>query len=220
MEHIGLKLSKSKYSYHLVREEFALINTKPSMPYQYRLMKEKNAYTDTTGVEYRKEWCEEYRELCLENFDLNMRYFKSLDLVKFNSAFDSFVKKHYEFQKVDDLSSFENISGYYIMVLDEYRQIYIGKSGNIKKRIRQHWTATKPFDKTLFPMYAHKTSCFSIDFFRPLDTTRLFVWKTHLIEGMEDKLLSDLPQEFCVNRIGGDISSALEAIATMKKIEL
>lgn len=82
-----------------------------------------------------------------------------------------------------------------MMILDEYKLVYIGKSDNIKKRIQQHWSATKSFDCTLFPMYAVTTSCFSIDFFRALDTTRILIWERNLSDMVEQKLIDDLPKK-------------------------
>ena len=72
-----------------------------------------------------------------------------------------------------------------MMVLDKYKQAYIGKSDNIEQRIRHHWSQNKSFDRTLFPMYAVEKSVFSIDFFRALDTTRIYVWKRGLWDGIE-----------------------------------
>ena len=84
----------------------------------------------------------------------------------------------------------------------------------------QHWSKTKPFDRTLFPMYAYDKSCFSIDFFRALDTTRIFAWKNKLSNGVETELISNFPAHFCTNRIGGDITKAIQAIVTMNKRQL
>ncbi|MBQ7040122.1 MAG: GIY-YIG nuclease family protein, partial [Clostridia bacterium] len=112
------------------------------------------------------------------------------------------------------------VEGYYIMVLDEYKQIYIGKTENIKRRIMQHWSKTKQFDRTLFPMYAYKKSCFSIDFIRALDTTRIYGWKRKLLEGLEDKLIRQFPKQFCTNRIGGDVTNGIQALATMNQRDL
>jgi hypothetical protein len=106
------------------------------------------------------------------------------------------------------------------MVLDKYKQVYIGKSYNISKRIRQHWTRTRAFDRTLLPMYAVTTSCFSIDFFRALDTTRIFIWEKGLSENVERNLVAAFPQKFCTNRIGGDITNELEALLTLNKRDL
>ena len=215
MEHFGLKLVKKKYSLHLKREEFALINTKPSLPVFNSLI-EKNAYKDATYQEYSQEWCEKYRELCLKNFDLNIEYYNKLNTDDFLKSLDSFFKKYSKFVKIDDLNNYSETSGYYIMVLDKYKQIYIGKSLDIKKRIKQHWSTTKRFDRTLFPMYNVK-SCFSIDFFRALDTTRIYVWKREVENGVEAELISNFPKDYCTNRIGGDIVNGMEAIATLNE---
>lgn len=218
MEHFGIKLIHRKYSFKLNREEFALISTKPSLPMFENLIK-REAYTDDSGSEYREDWCKKYRELCLQNYDLNIKYFNLLDYADFNSAITSFLKKHKKFQQVENLKVYDSISGYYMMILDEYKQVYIGKSDDIKRRIQQHWSSTKPFDRILFPMYAVTTSCFSIDFFRALDTTRIFVWKRDLSDGVEKNLIADFPEKYSTNRIGGDISSGIEALTTLNRRE-
>ncbi len=219
MEHFGVKMIKRKYSLNLKKEEFALINTKPSLPRSEGLIK-KNAYTNDSGNEYRKEWCEEYRELCLRNYDLNMKYFSLLDNTEFNNVVTEFLNNNSKFCEINSLLDYEGVCGYYMMILDEYKQVYIGKSNNIKKRIQQHWSTTKAFDRTLFPMYAVNKSCFSVDFFRALDTTRLFVWKRSLSNGVEEKLIREFPKEYCLNRIGGDVSTAIAALSTWNKRDL
>ena len=103
MEYFGVKLIKRKYSFNLRREEFALINAKPSLPMFDSLIK-RNAYIDETGTKYRKEWCEEYRKLCLQNFDLNMKYFSLLDREEFNIAICEFLKKYNGFNKIQYLT--------------------------------------------------------------------------------------------------------------------
>lgn len=216
MDHFGIKLIRRKYSFKLNREEFALINTKPSLHKSDNLIK-KEAYTDASCNQYREEWCEKYRELCLQNYDLNMKFFDLLDSKDFNNAIAIFLKKYKKFQKVENLQKYNGISGYYMMILDAYKQVYIGKSNNIKKRIQQHWTQTKSFDRVLCPMYAVNKSCFSIDFFRALDTTRIFVWKRDLSDGVEENLIADFPKKYCTNRIGGDVSSAIDALVTLNK---
>lgn len=216
MEYFGVKLIKRKYSFNLRREEFALINAKPSLPMFDSLIK-RNAYIDETGTKYRKEWCEEYRKLCLQNFDLNMKYFSLLDREEFNIAICEFLKKYNGFNKISNLFGYSEVSGYYLMILDEYKQVYIGKTDDIKRRIQQHWSCSRPFDRTLFPLYGATTSCFSIDFFRALDTTRIYVWKKSLSDGIEKKLIKDFPEIYITNRIGGDISNGIEALSTIHK---
>ncbi len=219
MEHFGLTLKKSKYSFHINKEEFAPISTKPSLRMFDGLAK-RNAYTDSTGTEYRKEWCEEYRKLCLQNYDLNMKYFHSLDKESFNDALNTYLKTNTGFCEVHDLKEYEDVSGYYMMVLDEYKQVYIGKTDNICRRIRQHWTKTKSLDRTLAPMYAVNKSVFSIDFFRALDTTRIYVWKRDLGIQVERDLIASFPGEYQTNRIGGDIETLIGALATRNTRDL
>ena len=185
-----------------------------------RSIGKENAYADESGREYTLEWCKKYRELCLENYDLNMKYFQSLDKDEFDHELTSFLSKHNRFKQIFDLNDVDEVYGYYIMVLDEYKQVYIGKSLDIKCRIRQHWNKTKPLDRTLLPMYNVSGSTFSIDFFRPLDTTRIYVWKKKVSDGIEARLVKDFPSKFLCNRIGGDIETAIEAAATMNTRDL
>ena len=83
-----------------------------------------------------------------------MKYFAKLDSIEFNKILNDFLEKYNKFKEVENLWDYDYVSGYYLMVLDEYKQVYIGKSEDIKRRIQSHWTAIKPFDRTLFPMYA------------------------------------------------------------------
>ena len=144
-----------------------------------------------------------------------MEFYSMLDKIEFNTALESFLKDYRGFNQVFDLSKYSETAGYYIMVLDEYKQIYIGKTDDIKKRIIQHWSRTKPFDRILLPMYAYDKSCFSIDFFRALDTTRIFVYKSKLEYGTEAELIDSFPAKFCTNRIGGDVVNLIDAIDTI-----
>ncbi len=214
MEHFGVKLINRGKAFKLNREEFALIDTNPSLQF-FPSLAEKNAYVDELGSCYSEEWCIEYRELCLKNYDLNMKYFSMLNKTTFDSSLSSFLKQYKEFNEITDLNDYVNVEGYYIMVLDEYKQVYIGKTDNVKKRIMQHWSKTKPFDRTLLPMYAYDTSCFSIDFFRALDTTRIFVWKKKVTNKLEEELIDNFPKQFCTNRIGGGVTNNIQALATI-----
>ena len=92
------------------------------------------------------------------------------------------------------------------MVLDEYRQVYVGvanSSTGIAKRIRQHWTHQKEFDRLLWGSI--ETSILAIDSFRALDTTRIFAVKTDQFFAGENPLLEKFPRKFALNRVmGGD----------------
>ena len=215
MEHFGIRLIDKGKSFKLTRDEFAIANTSPSLPF-YESLAERNAYADADGSAYSESWCHTYRELCLKNFDLNMMYFSKLDRHMFNEALSVFLAKNKRFVAVTNLNDYSNVEGFYIIVLGEYKQVYIGKTTDIKKRIMQHWSRNKPFDRTLFPMYAWDTSVFSIDSFRALDTTHIFAWKKKISAGTEAALIRQFPKEFCTNRIGGDITTALHALETMR----
>ena len=219
MEYFGVKLVDKGKSFKLTRDEFAQINTKPSLP-RFTSLVQMNAYTDESGRTYAENWCREYREVCLKNFDLNMKYYELLDKDEFVKSLEEFLNKNSEFVEVTDLNDFADVEGYYLMVLDEYKQVYLGQSCNIKKRVLQHWSKTKQFDRLLCPMYAWDKSVFSIDSFRAFDTTRIFVWKRRLYDGVEADLIWDIPMKFSSNRIGGDITSSIEALLTMNRREL
>ena len=214
MKHFGETLIKRKYSFELCKEEFALMNTRPSLMRFEHLIKE-NAYTDDTYSQYDMDWCLKYREICLKNYDNNMLYFQSLSADDFNAELSAFLKRNSGFQEIKELRECDGMAGYYIMVLDKYRQVYIGKSNDIRKRIRQHWSDVKSFDRTLFPMY-NEYSVFSVDFFRALDTNRIFVREG--IEELEESLLvADFPQKYITNRIGGDVKTGMMAFLTKIK---
>lgn len=89
-----------------------------------------------------------------------------------------------------------------MMILDEYCQLYIGTSTNIKKRILDHWCKIKPFDRLLFPQNAINTSLLSIDSFKAYDTTRIYTYFTTELYVHEDNYLRDIPDQFLYNRIG------------------
>lgn len=224
MEHFGIKLRKSKYGMELVRENYAIINNKSSLP-KNKFLENKGAYTDETGRYYTDEWCCAYRKLCLENFDLNMRFYQSLDHNKFQQSLTNFLSVHKEFEEISDLNKYNAISGYYILVLDKYCRVYIGTTMNIKRRILQHWAKVKAFDRLLLPMYNVDTSILSIDSFRALDTTRIFVYVTNNTYIQEDNFINFFPSEFVSNRLAGgkvenNFLSVLAMASTVKTHKL
>ena len=92
------------------------------------------------------------------------------------------------------------------------------------RRIHQHWTKSKSFDRLLFPMYAVDKSVLSIDSFRALDTTRIFVYATKKTYSNENKYINSFSPQFVSNRLGGEIFSKgllgfLEAGNTIKSRE-
>lgn len=213
--HLGVKVLPGKYGLKLSREKYAIINKRNS------LSKFKNmiyAYEDEEGKIYTDKWCLKHQKNCLENFDLHMELFANLSNDEFNSEIDRFLIKYSVFKELKNLNNVNRVPGYYMMILDEYKQVYIGTSRNIYKRIRQHWTKNKSFDRLLFPMAAVNKSIMSIDSFRALDTTRLFVYETSEIFSSEDEFISFFSPGFCTNRMsGGHIEGGLLNTISMLK---
>lgn len=218
MEHFGVTVREGTYGFKLSREKYAIINNKNSLGKFDSL---KNAYADEEANYYTEEWCDSYRKLCLENFDLNMKFFQSLHHDEFEEEIQRFLKKNKKFIEVHDLKQYSGVGGYYLMILDQYCQVYVGTTDNIKRRIQQHWTKIKSFDRLLFPMYAVNKSILSIDSFRALDTTRIFAYKTSNLYNLEDRYIKTFSSKFLSNRIsGGKLEDGLLGIAEVKSRDL
>lgn len=198
MKHFGCTVLSSKYGLELNRDNYAVINNKNSLS---KFPSLKNAYADEKGTTYTDEWCKEYQQLILQNYDLNMRFFTSLNHDEFQGEIASFLKKNKNFVEVSNLNEYNGVSGYYIMVLDKYCQLYVGTTDNIKKRIQQHWIKTKSFDRLLFPMYAVNKSVLSIDSFRALDTTRIYAYPTKNTYENENRYIDDFPRSICATEL-------------------
>ena len=107
----------------------------------YLDLKFKNSYDEETitAIKNRVEF----------NYDLNMKYLETLDFNEFNNYLLKFVKNN-RFIEVDDLSKYRDVSGNYILVLDKYKQVYIGQSNSITKRIRNHWSRKKCAERLIW----------------------------------------------------------------------
>ena len=139
------------------------------------------------------------------NYDLNMRFFESLDFAIFNSYIEEKVKKH-KFIECIDLKELSNTTGLYMMVLDKYKQVYIGISGDIKRRIQNHWNRRKSLERLIFGDVF--TSIIPIDSFGALDTTRIFYIKNSSIYKLEEKIVKDFQGLYLLNRSAGGIGSS------------
>ncbi|MCM3317171.1 hypothetical protein M3603_10980 [Rummeliibacillus stabekisii] len=167
---------------------------------------------------------ERYTDLVLEankadrlyNYDRNMDYFRILNKEEFNIELKSFLSNNKSFVKITDLASLDGKSGYYIMVLDEYALAYIGTSRDIKKRIQQHWRMQMNFDRMIFGN--KENSILSINSFRALDTTRIFVNLTSEIYSLEDKLISQFDNKYLLNRTSGGLLNGLSDAIVNRKI--
>ena len=152
---------------------------------------------------YGLSTCEEHQEKCLINYDKNMAFFKQITKAEFEDALQALVSSNKNIKQVFDLNECNDLCGIYIMVLDEYKQVYIGQSQNIKRRIMSHWNRRKSFDRLLFGDVNH--SVLSIDSFGALDTTRIFVLKTNNLDSQEVKLQKRVLSAFKLNRMAGGV---------------
>lgn len=159
-----------------------------------------------------------YEKDCLKNYDLNMKFFSKLQSEEFNKELNNFLKNHKEFHQIEDLNETKKQSGYYIMVLDEYKQIYIGTSNSsIYDRIRRHMSSKQDYDRLLFGTV--HTSRLSINSFRPLDTTRIYCYYTNETFINEDRYIDELSDKFILNRtIGGQLDNGLMDAAWNAKV--
>lgn len=210
-EHFGLKVRGSRdLGLRMTRETYARINKRSSSPRWSREMdpelwdKLDARYEDPEHRVYTDEWCTAQQAHALRNFDLNMAHFASLDPREFEEALQHAISGRRKLTEVTDLALWDGVPGLYIMVLDEYRQAYVGATnhpGGIMARVKQHWAGTKSFDRLIWG--DPETSIISIDSFRALDTTRIFAAKTSRSFDGENPLLDRFPAKFMLNRIMG-----------------
>jgi len=215
--HFGLTINEGKYGLKLTRENYAITCNKNSLS-KFSV----NIYADDEGKTYSDTWCQKQMDDCLKNFDLNMKFFSELDHTKFNEEINVFLRKNKKYREVFDLNLYNGKSGYYMLVLDGYCQVYIGTAQDIKTRICQHWSRRKQFDRLLFPMGAVNTSLLSIESFRAFDTTRIFALETNITYDHEDGYINQFSSEFVSNRMaGGKVTGGLiQAISMMKNRKL
>lgn len=214
-KHFGVEIVKRKHGFRLTRENYAVVSNKNSL-----LKFDIDVYLDAEGKFYTEEWCKKQYIDVMANFDLNMEYFSLLNHVKFEKEIANFLRNNKDFKEVTDLGLLNGESGYYLMVLDDYCQIYIGMATNIYRRIRGHWNARKSFDRLLFPMGNVDGSLLSIDSFRVLDTTRLYAFITDNIYEFEDDFINQFSPEFCSNRMAGGVTNGLQAMVMGKSRKL
>ncbi|MGG2027102.1 hypothetical protein AB1282_15490 [Gottfriedia sp. S16(2024)] len=137
----------------------------------------------------------------------------------FNKEIDDFLIDDKPFVKVTNLNDIEKVSGYYMMIFDEYNQVYIGQSTNMKKRVMSHWSTQKEFDRLIFGN--KENSMLSVDSFSALDMTRLNAFKTHSLYEFENNSINFFNPNLIINRtVGGELSGLSDAVANGKTREL
>jgi hypothetical protein len=225
IEHFGELVRPGKYGLRLTREMYALVNKRSStrIP-EHMLTDELRAclaphYEDAELTIHIDEFCRHHREMALENFTLNMAFFAQIPQESFNEALDEMLRKNKRLRPVTDLKSLDEEWDVYVLVLDEYRQAYIGQSSwDMRKRIKAHWNGTKQFDRLLWGRV--EESVMSIDSFRALETTRIFASRTINYDALEARLVKTFPPDYLLNRIDGGALTCLRRLfisAEMKR---
>lgn len=138
-------------------------------------------------------------------YSLNMEFFRTINKENFNDYLDEFVKK-YNLDEIKNLKDLKYVSGVYIMVLDQYRQIYIGQSADICNRIKLHWKRQVEFYK--INQWGCYRSKIAVDSFKALDTTRIFAYKCEKKElnNLESKFINEYKKEYLCNLLSPDES--------------
>lgn len=212
IKHFGIKLKNNNLTIN--KENYAIIDKKvhnktPQFiidSYKNELDKRKKIYDDENCTIYSDSWCMKHQKDCLLNYDYNMKYFNSLDAKDFNKSLNKLIKHSKRIKEVYDLNDYKDTVGVYILVLDKYKQIYIGQStSSIKTRIMSHWNKKKEFDRLIFGKVDN--SILSIDSFRALDTTRIYVYPTYDTYEVEEKLVNLMNAKYMLNRTAGGIGS-------------
>lgn len=214
LTHLGEPIGYSKFGQRMSRKMYGY----PMRSEKQSAKKEwvGQAYWDATAWAYRDE---DHRQLsdaailamrdrALVNFDLSLAYFAALDPAEFESSLQALLARHPKMKQVEHLPDFEDVSGVYIMVFDEYKQMYIGKADNVRRRVKQHWSNRKPFDRLVYG--SEYTSIFPVDEFRQLDNTRLFALKSDTPYNLETKIEKSADKRFCLNRIDGGSKNPLQ----------
>lgn len=153
---------------------------------------------------YSESYCKRLYDNAIKNYDININRFFSLNKIDFENILKLYIKEHDQFTEVFDLNKYLGVSGYYILVLDEYSQVYIGQTDDIKRRIMNHWSKRMPLDRLIFAGGV-ENSILSIDSFRALDTTRIFAYVTNNNQEYEHRFIMEYPFEYRLNRVYGKI---------------
>jgi len=233
IDYFGVKIKNMNL--HINRDNYAIIDKRVYNKvtnsfilkyYEENPEEHDKIYDNKENTIYSDAWCEEHRKYCLENYDLNMNFFNSLNEDEFNRQLNKLLKKSKKIKQIYNLNDCKDVSGIYIMVLDKYKQVYIGQATkSIKKRIMAHWSTKKEFDRLLCGDV--NKSILSIDSFGAYDTTRIYMYPTTIfsIDKVERELVESMHPNYILNRSVGGVSgndsySKLEIIAGIKKRNL
>lgn len=212
-EHFGEQIRGSKLGHKMTREWFGHPNRKPKDRLKREMFGEDFwaasawVYRDEEYTQHSDAYLLVQRDAALVNFDLSMSYFASLDVDEFEEALGHVLAKGRTFKPVQSLKDWDGVAGAYVMVFDEYRQFYVGKADDVRRRIKQHWGARKPFDRLVYG--TKYDSIFPADELRALDTTRIFAARSRNPFAVEQRAEKAADQRFCLNRMNGGSPSPM-----------
>lgn len=214
VEHFGERLRSSKFGHHLTRDKYALPTRAPHQHFGPEYMSAESwqslawMFRDEDHRQLSDAYILFQRDQALRNFDLSMTYFEALDPTDFGAALTAVLETSPKLKPVERLSDWSGTSGVYMMVFDRYKQFYVGQSGDISKRIRQHWSKSKAFDRLIDG--TPYSSVFPVDAMRALDNTRIFAARAASPATLEARAEAAADSRFSLNRMpGGDASTFL-----------
>ena len=162
------------------------------------------------NLEQNKYLTDFAKEEALKNYNLNIRYFLKLNKEEFNRTLEQLLAL-YAFVEIKDLNDIKGRQGINILVLDNYKQIYIGQTNrDLKARIIRHFKIEIPFQRVPFVRF----DTLPIDAFKPLDTTRiytLYISEQSVIDEIESKLINECNKKLLLNKtIGGKANDYMD----------
>ncbi|MBT1609705.1 GIY-YIG nuclease family protein [Curtobacterium poinsettiae] len=127
-------------------------------------------------------------------------------------ALNAVLTKGRSLRPVADLTEWERVEGVYVMVFDEFKQLYVGQSTNVRNRVRHHWTGRKSFDRLVWGTLYE--SILPVDELRALDTTRLYAARSLDSDALEARLERAADPHFALNRTAGGAFNPLGILLT------
>lgn len=216
IEHLGDTLRDSKFGFRMTRAMYGYPSRAPHNKIRRDQVSEAFwadvawAYRDDEHTRLSDAYLLVQRDEALRNYDLSMAYFASLDATEFEGALQHVLTKARTLKQVEHLPDWNDAEGVYIMVFDDYKQFYVGRSDNIRERIKQHWAGRKSFDRLVFGgLYS---SILPVDELRALDNTRIFAARSRNQWALEERTEAAADPRFCLNRMAGGDANPLKLV--------
>lgn len=216
IEHLGLRLRGNESSLWLSPETYVTTSRRLHQGWPHGSLSGDvsqpcwlgelcgSSYELDEGGWHRKvapELYDELREQALVNLELNLRYFGGLDRAAFSGMIDGLQERFARLRTMTDLTVLDGVPGVYVLVMDGYCQAYVGQSGDMLRRIRQHWSYHRAINRLVWG--DAETSVLPVDAFRALDSTRVLAWRTTRTDLYEQRVEAAVERQFSANRIEG-----------------